>query len=98
VYRLTSAFPSEERSGLISQIRRATSSVPANLAEGCGRDGNAELARFAHIALGSANELEYHVLLAHDLGYVQEDDYKLLGGQIVEIKKMLTVFIQRLRL
>jgi four helix bundle protein len=97
VYRATGAFPGDERFGLTSQTRRAASSIPANLAEGCGRDGNAELARFAHIAMGSASELEYHLLLAHDLGYVQEGEYKLIVSQTVEVKRMLAVFIQRLK-
>jgi four helix bundle protein len=68
------------------------------LAEGCGRDGNTELARFAHIAQGSASELQYHLILAHDLGYLQDAEYELLTGQTVEVKKMLSGFIQRLRL
>jgi four helix bundle protein len=63
VYRVTAAFPREEGNGLISQLRRACSSVAANLAEGCGRNGDAEFARFCSIAMGSASELEYHLLL-----------------------------------
>lgn len=97
IYRLTAAFPDEERYGLISQIRRACSSIPANIAEGCGRDGSAELRRFAQIAMGSASELEYHLLLARDLGYVRETDYAPLADQIEEIKRMLAGLIRRLR-
>ncbi len=69
VYQATTSFPKEELYGLTSQIRRAAASIPANLCEGCGRNGNAEFARYCSIALGSANELEYHLLLAHDLNF-----------------------------
>ena len=67
VYQITASFPREELYGLTAQLRRAGSSIAANLAEGCGRNGDAELARFCSIAMGSASELEYHLLLARDL-------------------------------
>ena len=66
VYRVTEAFPKTELFGLTSQIRRAGVSIPANIAEGCGRDTDADFARFLQIAMGSASELEYHLLLAHE--------------------------------
>jgi four helix bundle protein len=69
LYEITKSFPKEELYGLTSQIRRSCSSIPANIAEGCGRDGDAELARFLQIAMGSASELEYHLLLANDLAF-----------------------------
>jgi four helix bundle protein len=68
IYELTANFPRDEVYGLTSQVRRAAASIPANVAEGCGRDGDTELARFLRIAMGSANELEYHLILARDLG------------------------------
>jgi four helix bundle protein len=68
VYRATAALPAQERYGLQSQLRRASSSIPANLAEGCGRGTDTELGRFIRISLGSATELEYHLILAKDLG------------------------------
>jgi four helix bundle protein len=71
VYQLIANFPPEERYGLSSQLRRAGSSIAANLAEGCGRNGDAELARFCSIAMGSASELEYHLLLGRDLQLYQ---------------------------
>lgn len=74
IYRITADFPRDEVYGLVSQMRRASSSVPVNLAEGCGRDGDTELRRFAQIALGSASELQYHLLLSRDLGYIQDPD------------------------
>jgi four helix bundle protein len=67
VYRATAGFPREELYGLTGQIRRSCSSIPANLAEGCGRSGDSDFARFCSIAIGSASELEYHLLLAKDL-------------------------------
>lgn len=97
VYKATANFPKDELYGLTSQIRRAASSIPANLAEGCGRDGDAELARFSVIAMGSASELEYHLLLAHDLNYVDEVTYNSLNNDLNEVRRMLNVFIQRLK-
>src|SRR5580658_8955046 len=79
VYRLTTGFPTEERYGLSSQMRRASSSIAANLAEGCGRTGDAEFARYCSIAMGSASELDYHLLLAKDLGLIPSGDYSELA-------------------
>ena len=93
---VTAAFPHEEIYGLTSQMRRAASSIPSNIAEGCGRDGDAELSRFGTIARGSASELEYQLLLARDLKLIQTNDYDGLSQQTVEIKRMLTVLIQKL--
>ena len=81
---------------MASQIRRAASSIPSNIAEGCGREGDPELARFCIIARGSATELEYQLLLARDLKLIQPHDYETLSAQTVEIKRMLTVFVQKL--
>jgi len=96
VYSVTASFPRDETYGLGSQIRRAASSIPANIAEGCGRQGDAELARFCIIARGSANELEYQLLLARDLKLIQPADYEQLSLQTVELKRMLTVLVQKL--
>ena len=70
VYGATKSFPREERYGLTSQVRRSCTSIPANIAEGCDRTGDTELARFLQIAMGSASEFEYHLLLARDLDYL----------------------------
>ena len=96
VYRTTTDFPQNEIYGLTSQIRRASASIPANLAEGCGRNGNAELTRFCYISMGSASELEYHLLLAHDLGFLQDATYAELEPSVTEVKRMLASFIKRL--
>ena len=97
IYKATANFPKDELYGLTSQIRRACASVPANIAEGCGRTGKAELARFLQVAMGSASKLEYHLLLAHDLGLLRDGEYKLLENQAVELKRMLSSFISKLR-
>ena len=97
VYKATASFPKEEIYGLTSQIRRSCVSICANIAEGCGRNGEAELARFFQIGMGSASELEYHLLLVHDLGLLKTPDYEQLTGEVIEVKRMLTSFIQKLK-
>src|SRR5512139_2326634 len=97
VYHATVAFPKEEMYGLTSQIRRASASIPANIAEGCGRGGNAEFKQFLQIALGSASELEYHLLLARDLHYLNTADYEHLASAVVEVKKMLSALILKVK-
>jgi four helix bundle protein len=97
VYRATRSFPQEDRFGLTSQIRRAAASIPTNIAEGCGRSTDKELAQFMQIAMGSASEVEYQLLLAHDLDYLSDDTYRRLNDSVVEVKKMLSTFIKRLR-
>ncbi len=97
IYKVTAPFPKSELFGLTSQMRRSSASIPANIAEGCGRDGDAELARFFQISMGSASELEYHILLAHDLKYLKNPDNEHLTNDVIEVKKMLTTFIKKLR-
>jgi four helix bundle protein len=97
LYRITASFPRTESYGLTAQIRRAGASIPSNIAEGCGRSGDTELARFCDIARGSASELEYQLLLARDLKLIQPDDYEQLVQQATDIKRMLTVFVRKLR-
>ena len=97
VYRVTKEFPRDELYGLTSQLRRAAGSIPANIAEGCGRSGDAELGRFLQIAAGSASELEYHLLLSRDLGYLEDGKYRACYERTSEVKRMLTSFIQKLK-
>ena len=97
VYRTTASFPREELYGLTSQLRRSCASIPANLAEGCGRNGDAELARFCSIAMGSASELEYHLLLAKDLKLIKPKDHDDLAARATELKRMLAGLIQTLK-
>jgi len=97
IYRVTKSFPKAETYGLTSQLRRASSSVRANIAEACGRKSEAEFARFLQIATGSASEVEYHLLLARDLEFIEPEKYDRLNIQINEVKKMLNTFLQKLR-
>jgi four helix bundle protein len=96
VYRHSRAFPSDERFGLTAHLRKSASSVPSNIAEGCGREGERELARLLSIAAGSASEAEYQLLLARDLGYLQPDAHRQLDDQVNEVKRMLNSFLQKL--
>jgi four helix bundle protein len=95
VYRATADFPKQELYGLTSQMRRCSASIPANIAEGCGRRGNGEFHRFLTIAMGSASELENHLLLSHDLGFLVLEKFEALTAQVQEIKKMLASLIRR---
>ena len=96
VYTATARFPKDELYGLTSQIRRSCASIPANIAEGCGRNGDAELARFLQIAMGSASELEYHLLLSRDLGLMDVASSDQLAQETTEIKRMQASVIQKL--
>ena len=95
VYRMTATFPREELFGLTSQMRRCSASIGANIAEGCGKRGNNEFQRFLQIAAGSASELDYHLLLARDLGFLTEHDYRKLASDLSETRKMLTSLLQK---
>jgi four helix bundle protein len=97
VYGLTKKFPKEEVYGLTSQIRRSCTSIPTNIAEGCGRDSQLELTRFLVIAMGSANELEYLLLLANDLRLMEDGEHKVISNDLIEVKKMLSSFINKLK-
>lgn len=97
IYKLTQSFPKEEMYGLTSQIRRASTSIPTNIAEGCGRGSDADFARFLQMSFGSANETEYLLLLCFELGYISEENYIELNISIQEIKKMLSKLIITIR-
>lgn len=98
IYASSKTFPRDEMYGLTSQMRRASSSVGMNIAEGCCRKGNVELGRFLQIAMGSASEVEYQLLLAHDLNYLQNPEYEKLTAQAVEVKRMLSSLMQKVKL
>lgn len=97
MFKATASLPKEELYGLTSQIRRSSSSIPTNIAEGCGRNGDAELARFMSIGMGSASELEYQLLLAHDLNDIDQDTYTKLHEKVTEVKRMIAGFIKPLK-
>lgn len=90
LYRLSRSFPREEIYGLTSQLRRAAVSIGANLAEGCGRRMSAELARFVRIAMGSASELDYHLLLCRDFEFITDEQYERTSRELIRIRKMLS--------
>jgi four helix bundle protein len=97
IYRLTKRFPDDERFGLTSQLRRAASSVEANLAEGSARGGDADFARFVQIAIGSICETDCHLLLARDLGYLDAEQYELISTQAHDVRRMLIALLKSLR-
>jgi four helix bundle protein len=94
-YCVTKCFPREELYGLTSQVRRCSASIAANVAEGCGRRGNGEFHRFLQIASGSASELDYQLLLAHDLGFLEDETYQSMNKGLAELRRMLTALILR---
>jgi four helix bundle protein len=96
VYEITEHFPKSEVFGLTSQLRRSAVSIPSNPAEGSGRNTQRELAHFCRIALGCANELEYQLLLARDLGYLAADPHEALAADVDRLKRMLASFVRTL--
>ena len=97
VYRISKSFPKEEIFGLTSQMRRAVSSIPTNIAEDCGRASNKDFAHFLQIAIGSATEVEYQLLLAHDINYINDDDYQALTDETVVVRKMIIKYQSELK-
>ena len=97
VYECTKVFPKEEQYSLTNQLRRSASSIPANIAEGCGKNSTAEFAHFLNIALGSANESEYFIILSKDLLYLKEEIFQTLFKLINEVKGMLIALINKVR-
>jgi four helix bundle protein len=97
LYQATRTFPKEELYGITSQIRRAAALIGANLAEGCGRRTDGEFGRFLLIAMGSASELTYHLLLARDLKLLNETDYVCMDGQLTEVRRMLTSLTMKVK-
>jgi four helix bundle protein len=97
VYKITSKFPKEEQYGLTSQIRRSCVSLSSNIVEGCGREGKTEFQRFLQISMGSLYELEYQLLLAHDLGFMDLPTYDGFNDKVNEIRKMMLSFVIKLK-
>ncbi len=97
IYKLTNGFPSREMYGLVSQIRRASSSIPTNIAEGCGTLHKKEFVRYLGIARGSCNEVEYQLILSKDLGYINEEVYAKTTIQIKDIQRMINGLIKSLQ-
>ena len=96
VYLLTKGFPKDELYGLTNQMRRSASSIPTNIAEGCGRASQVEFLRYLHIAMGSSSELEYQLILSHDLHYLDDNLYQEFSSELNEVRRMLNVLIQKI--
>src|SRR5215831_2652065 len=94
-YEATANFPKQELFGLVTQIRRCASSIPANITKGYGRRGNGEFHRFLQIAMGSASELKYHLLLSHNLKFLDGQTYISLNGRVEEVKRMLASLVRK---
>ncbi|OQY88207.1 MAG: four helix bundle protein [Anaerolineae bacterium UTCFX1] len=97
IYKETKGFPKEELYGLTSQIRRSSMSIPTNIAEGCGKFTDADFARFLQIAMGSASETEYQLILARDLEFLSAENYGKLHNDVEEVKRMLASLLKTLR-
>jgi len=96
IYRKTKSFPKDELFGITSQIRRAATSIPFNIAEGRGRRSDTEFAHFLNIAAGSASEVEEELLLSYDLEYLDKVSYQQLNKEVNDIKAMLNKLIETL--
>jgi len=97
LYRATNHFPVSERFGLTAQMRRAAVSIGSNIAEGCGRNTDADFARFLQMAMGSTSETEYQLLLSLDLGFLNKEQYDKLNLDVTEVKRMLASLLKTLR-
>lgn len=97
IYQATKSFPKEELFALTNQMRRASASIPSNIAEGCGRGTNREYAQFLQIALGSASELDYQLLLAKDLEYIDVATHAGLNDRVDKIQRQLNILIRKVR-
>ena len=97
IYRSTTSFPQEEMYGVTSQMRRASFSIPANIAEGAGRQSDAEFSRFLVYSQGSASELEYFNMLVKDLGYISEEKYENLQAKINHVKSSIHNLVKKIK-
>lgn len=97
IYEVTKSFPKDETYALTSQLRRSASSIPANIAEGCGKNTNQDFAKYLNISLGSSYESEYFIILSKDLNYLSQQDFDMLFVLINEIKSMLIALISKVR-
>ena len=97
IYKHTTEFPQSETYGLANQMRRSASSIPTNIAEGCGRESQVELAHFFQISMGSSSELDYQLILAHDLNYLNEKTFQELFFVLNEVRRMLNALINKIK-
>ena len=97
IYNTTKTFPKEEMFGLSSQMRRSASSIPTNIAEGCGRNTNPQFINFLQISTGSCSELQYQLFLTKDLAYISEETFVELDAEVNEIRKMIFAYLSKLK-
>lgn len=97
IYAITKNYPKEEMFGLVSQMRRSSSSAPTNIAEGCGCETAPQTTRFFDYTIGSLTELQYQLILSHDLNYIDAISFKELHDETVEIRKMTIDYSKKLR-
>lgn len=97
IYKISCTFPNDEKFGLISPIKRAAISIPTNIAEGCGRNSDPDFARFLEIAYGSANEVDYLLTLSKDLSILDNQSYRNVNTDLMEVKKMLSSLVRKIR-
>jgi four helix bundle protein len=97
IYLVTQGFPKDEIYGLTNQMRRSSASIPTNIAEGCGRDSQAEFIHFLQIAMGSSSELEYQLILVNDLHYLDDQEFLGLSKELGDIRRMLNVLIHKVK-
>lgn len=97
IYKATQKFPTSEKFGLIAQMRSASSSMGANIAEGCGRGSNKEFLRYLHIAIGSAFEIENHIVLAGRLKYLDNEEASMMVEDVIELKRMLSGLMRKVK-
>jgi|SRR5687767_2128143 len=97
IYRATASFPADERFGLTSQMRRAVVGIGAAIAEGCGRGSRKDTSRFFQIAFGSTTELLHHLITSLDLGFLNQEQFQMLDGRLLEVRKMLASLMKRIR-
>ena len=97
VYKVTKQYPKEELFGLSSQLRRSAVSVPSNIAIGCCRGSEADFKRFLQIAMGSASEVEYQIMLSNDLDYIETNEFLTMQESVQEVKRMLAALITKLK-
>ncbi len=96
IYKTTKQFPKDEIFGLTSQMRRSSSSIPTNIAEGCGRNSNPQLINFLQISTGSCSELQYQIILCKELSYINEDIFNELHNEVIDVRRMIFAYLNKL--
>lgn len=96
IYKITKEFPKEEMFGLTSQMRRSCSSIPTNIAEGCGRNSNSQLVNFLQISTGPCSELQYQIILSKELSYISEPAFNELHNEVIDVRRMIFAYLNKL--